>query len=214
MQTSDKNWKILALSMAAICAVVLVYGHTEKKKEYNMSGSAKDDKSHNVERVPAESARYQTATFAAGCFWGVQAAFTKMQGVISRTAGYTGGLLENPTYQQVCSDKTGHAEAVQVIYDPAKVSYQELLELFWKIHDPTTPNRQGPDTGSQYRSVIFYHDPEQLRAAEKSKQHHQANLAKPIVTEIVPASPFYRAEEYHQDYLKKKGLNSCATPKK
>lgn len=134
--------------MVAICAVVLVYGHAEKKKEYNMSGSAKDDKSHNVERVPAESARHEKATFAAGCFWGVQAAFTKIDGVISTAAGYTGGHLENPTYQQVCSDKTGHAEAVQITYDPRVVSYEKILELFWKIHDPTTPNRQGPDVGS------------------------------------------------------------------
>lgn len=177
-----------------------------------MSGSAKNDKSHDVERVPAESARYQRATFAAGCFWGVQAAFTKIDGVISTTAGYTGGHLENPTYKQVCSDKTGHAEAVQITYDPTVVSYEKLLDVFWKIHDPTTPNRQGPDVGSQYRSAVFYHNPEQLGAAEKSEKRLQANLAKPIVTEIIPASAFYKAEEYHQDYLKKRGLNSCEQP--
>ncbi len=214
MEPSSKSWKILVLLLMAICAVALIYGHTEKKKEYNMSGSAKDDKSHNVERVPEESAQHETATFAAGCFWGVEAAFSKPNGVISTTVGYTGGHLHDPTYEDVCSDKTGHAEAVQITYDPTVVPYEKLLELFWKIHDPTTPNRQGPDVGSQYRSAIFYHDPEQLRAAEKSKQHLQANHAKPIVTEIVPASAFYKAEEYHQDYLKKKGLNSCATPKK
>jgi peptide-methionine (S)-S-oxide reductase len=198
MKTSDKNWKILALLIAGLCAVALIYGHTEKKKEYNMSAS--------------DESRLEKATFAAGCFWGIEAAFSKPNGVISTTVGYTGGRLHDPTYEDVCSDKTGHAEAVQVIYDPAKVSYQEILELFWKIHDPTTPNRQGPDTGSQYRSAVFYHNPEQLRAAEKSKQHHQANLAKPIVTEIVPASTFYKAEEYHQQYLKKQGKNSCEMP--
>lgn len=186
------------LSMVAICAVVLIYGHTEKKKEYNMSAS--------------DESRLEKAAFAAGCFWGVQAAFSKIDGVVSTTAGYTGGHLENPTYRQVCSDKTGHAEAVQITYDPTVVSYEKLLDVFWKIHDPTTPNRQGPDVGSQYRSAVFYRNPEQLGAAEKSKQHLQANLAKPIVTEIVPASAFYKAEEYHQDYLKKRGLNSCEQP--
>jgi peptide-methionine (S)-S-oxide reductase len=214
MEPSGKTWKILALLAAAVCAVLLIYGYAEKKKEYNMNGSGADDKSHAVERVLSESTQYETATFAAGCFWGVQAAFSKIDGVISTAAGYTGGHLENPTYQQVCSDKTGHAEAVQITYDPKVVSYEKLLDLFWKIHDPTTPNRQGPDVGSQYRSAIFYHSPEQLRAAQKSKQHLQANLARPIVTEIVPASAFYKAEEYHQQYLKKQGKNSCEVPEK
>ena len=189
MKTSDKNWKIVALLIVALCALVLTYGHAEKKKEYNMSAS--------------DESRLEKATFAAGCFWGVEAAFSKPNGVISTTVGYTGGRLHDPTYEDVCSDKTGHAEAVQITYDPGVVSYEKLLDLFWKIHDPTTPNRQGPDVGSQYRSAVFYHDPEQLRAAEKSKQNHQPNLAKPIVTEIVPASAFYKAEEYHQQYLKK-----------
>jgi peptide-methionine (S)-S-oxide reductase len=147
------------------------------------------------------------ATFGAGCFWGVEATFRKLKGVVSTTVGYSGGTTENPTYKQVCSHKTGHAESVLVEYDPAQVSYEQLLDIFWNSHDPTTLNRQGPDVGTQYRSVIFYHTPEQRDAALASKKKLAAShkFPRPIVTEIVPAAPFYRAEEYHQQYLEKNG---------
>jgi peptide-methionine (S)-S-oxide reductase len=153
----------------------------------------------------------EKATFGAGCFWGVEAAFRELPGVVEATSGYLGGTLENPTYQDVCSGSTGHAEVVQVNYDPAKVSYEQLLDLFWKIHDPTTLNRQGPDVGTQYRSAIFFHSPEQRMSAERSKQKLQASgsFSRPVVTEITPASTFYPAEDYHQQYLAKRGLRSC-----
>jgi peptide-methionine (S)-S-oxide reductase len=153
----------------------------------------------------------EKATFGAGCFWGVEAAFRELPGVVDATSGYLGGTLENPTYQDVCSGSTGHAEVVQVSYDPAEVSYEQLLDLFWKIHDPTTLNRQGPDVGTQYRSAVFFHSPEQRMAAERSKQELQAagRFARPVVTEITPASTFYPAEDYHQQYLAKRGLRSC-----
>lgn len=151
----------------------------------------------------------ERATFAAGCFWGVEAAFRERNGVVSTSVGYTGGSAKDPTYREVCSDRTGHAEAVEVVYDPARVSYEELLELFWSIHDPTTPNRQGPDIGSQYRSAVFTHTPEQQAAAVASRERARNNFRRPIVTQVEPASPFYRAEEYHQQYLEKRGLASC-----
>ncbi len=154
------------------------------------------------------SERRERATFAAGCFWGVEAAFRQVAGVQATQVGYTGGSFENPTYEDVCSDKTGHAEAVQVDYDPERVSYEALLHLFWSIHDPTTPNRQGPDVGSQYRSAVFFHTPEQEAAAQASKQKLEASgrYLQPVVTEITPASTFYEAEEYHQRYFEKQGL--------
>lgn len=151
----------------------------------------------------------EKATFAAGCFWGVEAAFRQIEGVTDTQVGYTGGRFPNPTYRDVCSDSTGHAEAVEVAFDPERVSYEELLEAFWKMHDPTSPNRQGPDVGSQYRSAIFYCSPEQESAASASKGRVQARFRKPIVTEIAPAPRFYRAEEYHQRYFEKQGVASC-----
>jgi peptide-methionine (S)-S-oxide reductase len=153
----------------------------------------------------------ETATFAAGCFWGVEDTFRNTPGVISTRVGYTGGALNNPTYRDVCSDCTGHAEAVEVTYDPARVSYEELLKVFWENHDPTTLNRQGPDAGTQYRSAIFYHSPEQQTAAQRSKEQLENSGAfrRPIVTEIVPAAEFWQAEEYHQQYLEKRGLAHC-----
>ncbi len=155
-----------------------------------------------------ENQKYEKATFAAGCFWGVEENFRKIPGVVSTTVGYIGGKTKNPAYHDVCSDKTGHAEAVQIIYDPNKISYQKLLETFWKTHDPTTLNRQGPDVGSQYRSQIFYHNQKQRDAAEKSREKLQNSnpFQKPIATRITPASTFYRAQEYHQKYLKKRRL--------
>ncbi len=150
------------------------------------------------------------ATFAAGCFWGVEEKFRSVEGVTDAQVGYTGGHTPDPTYEQVCRDTTGHAEAVQVDYDPETVSYEDLLDVFWSIHDPTTPNRQGPDIGSQYRSAIFYHDEAQREAAEKSKAAlgESGRYSRPVVTEIVPASEFHRAEEYHQQYFQKRGLGS------
>lgn len=151
------------------------------------------------------------ATFGAGCFWGVEEAFRNLEGVTDTAVGYEGGSVENPTYKQVCTDLSGHAEVVRVEYDPARVSYEQLLELFWDNHDPTQLNRQGPDIGTQYRSVIFYHTPDQQAAAEESKQRLEASgrFRRPIVTQIVPAQTFYRAEEYHQQYLAKRGLKGC-----
>ena len=150
-----------------------------------------------------------TATFAAGCFWGVEAAFRQIPGVLEVTSGYTGGHVANPTYQDVCTGRTGHAEAVQVTFDPSQVSYERLLDAFWQIHDPTTPNRQGPDVGTQYRSAIFTHGAEQQRLAEESRAKEQANRSKPIVTEISAATAFYQAEEYHQRYFEKNGGAAC-----
>jgi peptide-methionine (S)-S-oxide reductase len=157
------------------------------------------------------TATVQKATFGAGCFWGAEAAFRQLKGVVSTSVGYMGGTLENPTYEDVCTDKTGHAEVVEVLYDPAQISYEDLLEVFWKIHDPTTLNRQGPDWGTQYRSVIFYHTPEQEAAARASKESLErfGKFKRKIVTQIEPASEFWRAEEYHQQYYEKTGRGSC-----
>ncbi len=153
----------------------------------------------------------EKATFGAGCFWGVEVAFRNVPGVTSTMVGYCGGKTDNPTYREVCTDTTGHVEVVEVSFDPAQVGYEQLLDVFWKNHDPTTPNRQGPDVGSQYRSVIFYHSPAQEAAARASKEKldKSGKFRHPIITEIVPAAPFYKAEEYHQRYLEKRGLASC-----
>ncbi|MBN1794046.1 MAG: peptide-methionine (S)-S-oxide reductase MsrA [Candidatus Omnitrophica bacterium] len=147
----------------------------------------------------------ERATFGAGCFWGVEAAFSQVKGVASTQVGYAGGSFKNPSYEDVCSGKTGHAEVVDIEYDPAKVSYAELLDIFWKIHDPTTPNRQGPDTGSQYRSIILFHNAEQEAAAKEAKEHlgKSGRYGRPIVTEVAPFREFYHAEEYHQKYYMK-----------
>ncbi len=148
------------------------------------------------------------ATFAAGCFWGVETAFREIPGVIDVAVGYTGGSLQNPTYEQVCTGRTGHAEAVEVEFDPGKVSYEDLLDVLWRSHDPTTPNRQGPDVGTQYRSAVFYHSPEQRAAALASKEKLEASgrLRAPVVSEITEAGPFYRAEEHHQRYFERRGI--------
>jgi peptide-methionine (S)-S-oxide reductase len=153
----------------------------------------------------------EKAAFAAGCFWGVEDAFRKLKGVIATTVGYSGGTMENPGYEDVCTDRTGHAEVVQVEFDPSEISYEELLEVFWSIHDPTTVNRQGPDVGTQYRSAIFYHTAKQQSAAAAAKERLEKSgkFKNPVVTEIAPAGPFYRAEEYHQQYLEKKGSAAC-----
>jgi peptide-methionine (S)-S-oxide reductase len=149
------------------------------------------------------------ATFGAGCFWGVEAAFRQLEGVTRTRVGYSGGTLDNPTYEDVCSHTTGHAEVVEVTFDPQRVSYEQLLDVFWRKHDPTQLNRQGWDIGDQYRSVVFFHDPEQQHAAERSKAEQQTNWPAPIVTQIEPAETFYEAEDYHQQYLEKRGRATC-----
>ena len=153
----------------------------------------------------------EKATFAADCFWGVEAAFRQIKGVTSTSVGYSGGSYKDPSYRDVCTGRTGHAETVEVVYDPSRVSYEDLLKVFWENHDPTTLNRQGPDVGTQYRSAIFFHGPEQEAAARTSKARLESSgkYRRPIVTEIVPASEFYPAEDYHQQYLEKRGLSVC-----
>ena len=160
-------------------------------------------------RVPMQT---EKATFGAGCFWGMEETFRNVKGVLSTSVGYAGGTQENPTYQDVCTDRTGHAEVVEVEFDPSQVSYDQLLDVFWSNHNPTTKNRQGPDVGTQYRSVIFYHSPEQQSAAKASKEklEKSGRFIRPIVTQIEPASTFWRAEEYHQRYLQKRGQAHCA----
>lgn len=181
-------------------------------KEAQTMGKAKPDQAKPVAaEIKVDSGRRETAMFAAGCFWGVEAAFRQVVGVTATTVGYSGGHAESPTYAQVCTDRTGHAETVQVQFDPAQVSYERLLDVFWTCHDPTQVNRQGPDVGSQYRSAIFYMSPQQQRAAEASKARLAASgkFARPMATEIAAAGTFYRAEEYHQQYLEKNGRAAC-----
>ncbi|PTM57825.1 peptide-methionine (S)-S-oxide reductase MsrA [Desmospora activa] len=154
----------------------------------------------------------ERASFGAGCFWGVEERFRQVEGVTDTAVGYMGGTTENPTYEEVCTDRTGHAEVVDLTFDPSIVSYRELLHIFWDNHNPTTLNRQGPDIGTQYRSVVFYHTVEQKEQAEQLKQELDASgkWKDPVVTQIVPATSFYRAEEYHQRYLQKRGQSSCS----
>ncbi len=153
--------------------------------------------------------KYEKAMFGAGCFWGVQYHFNKIPGVIKTETGYSGGKTKNPSYEEVCSDKTSHAEVVHILFDSRKVSYEKLLEIFWRIHDPTTPNMQWPDVGSQYRSAIFYFNDKQKIIAMNSKKEIQKIIKRKVVTEIKKAKTFYRAEDYHQDYIKEHGFNSC-----
>lgn len=158
-----------------------------------------------------EATKTETATFAAGCFWGVEATFRQIPGVLATRVGYTGGTLAHPSYKAVCTDRTGHAEAVEVTYDPARVSYDALLATFWENHDPTQLNRQGPDVGTQYRSAVFYNSPEQQRApiASRTALQQSGRLSRPIATQIVPAESFWVAEDHHQQYLEKRGLATC-----
>ncbi|MDD2752658.1 MAG: bifunctional methionine sulfoxide reductase B/A protein [Candidatus Omnitrophica bacterium] len=170
-----------------------------------------------VTLILQKTQNFQQAVFGAGCFWGVEAAFREVKGVVDTTVGFMGGTTKNPTYKEVCTNKTGHAEAVLVNFNPQQVSYEKLLEVFWSIHDPTTLNRQGPDIGSQYRSVIFYYTPEQEKAAKLSKEklEKSGEFKSPVVTQILPAGEFFKAEEYHQRYYEKKGLKAtCHLPKK
>ncbi|MBS1709451.1 MAG: peptide-methionine (S)-S-oxide reductase MsrA [Armatimonadetes bacterium] len=156
-----------------------------------------------------ENSTLKKATFGAGCFWGVEHIFRTIPGVVSTAVGYEGGNLERPTYKDVCTDTTGHAEVVEVTYDPAQVGFEDLLRVFWELHDPTQLNRQGPDYGSQYRSAVFYHDEEQLAEAQKSKEWAQQYFSRPIATKLEPATTFWIAEDYHQQYFEKTGRQSC-----
>jgi peptide-methionine (S)-S-oxide reductase len=194
-------------SALAIC-LALVSGCPESGEVGTMNDSKETTRPVGKANVPEGC---EVATFAAGCFWGVEAAFRQVKGVVDTCVGYTGGSVANPTYKLVCTGRTGHAEAVQIVYDPSVVTYQELLDVFWNCHDPTTPNRQGPDVGTQYRSAIFYHTPEQESAAKASKERleRSGRFKRPIVTQIVPEAELYRAEEYHQRYLEKHGQVSC-----
>ena len=164
--------------------------------------------------MTAETKKTEIATFGAGCFWGVEATFRQQPGVISTRVGYSGGTTENPSYKEVCTDTTGHAEVVEVTFDPQQISYERLLNVFWENHDPTQLNRQGPDWGTQYRSAVFFHSPEQEKTARASKEalENSGRLKKKVVTVIEPAKPFYEAEDYHQQYLEKRGLASCHLP--
>jgi peptide methionine sulfoxide reductase msrA/msrB len=176
--------------------------------DFERAGGAVKAGDEGTREAPAT----RLSTFAAGCFWGVETAFRKIKGVINVTVGYMGGHTKNPTYRDVCTDRTGHAEAVQVEYDPSVVTYEQLVDAFWGMHDPTTPNRQGPDVGSQYRSAIFYHNEDQMKAAGTSKERLEQSRklgGRNIVTEIVPAGDFFPAEEYHQRYLEKHGFPGC-----
>jgi peptide-methionine (S)-S-oxide reductase len=166
------------------------------------------------ESAASPAAKTERALFAAGCFWGVEAAFRQVPGVVATAVGYSGGTLRDPSYEDVCTGTTGHAEAVEVEFDPSAVSYEQLLDVFWENHDPTQLNRQGPDWGTQYRSAIFYLNPEQEAAARaaKGRLERERRFPRPIATEITPAGPFYRAEDYHQQYLEKRGLAHCALP--
>jgi len=156
-----------------------------------------------------EQSNYETATFGAGCFWGVEAAYRQIQGVKSTRVGYAGGHTTEPTYREVCAGNTNHAEVVEVTFDPTRVSYEELLDVFWANHDPTQVNRQGPDVGTQYRTVVFFHSAEQEKSALASRDTVQEQSARPIATQIVPAEEFWEAEDYHQQYLEKSGLSTC-----
>jgi peptide-methionine (S)-S-oxide reductase len=185
---------------------------TERAKSLlNFKGNSHASDSTEQRRESSDLQDLQRATLAAGCFWGIDASFREIEGVVKTSVGYTGGSTVDPTYEQVCSDTTGHAEAVEVWFDPTVVSYDELLNVFWAIHDPTTRNRQGWDFGSQYRSAIFFHDAEQETLATASRDRRQAGSSKQIVTQVVAAVPFYDAEDYHQRYFEKHGGAVCAT---
>jgi peptide-methionine (S)-S-oxide reductase len=205
---------IFALSLVLIITLGFIFvGHPfGGKLSIERSRSAEKFNYLEENNMNKELKELDTAAFGAGCFWGVEETFRQIKGVKNTSVGYMGGTLENPTYEDVCTDKTGHAETVLVEYNPSEVSYNDLLKIFWENHNPTTPNRQGPDIGTQYRSVVFYYSDEQKAAAEKSKDDLQKSgkFTRDIVTQVVPASTFWKAEEYHQKYLEKHGLSHCS----
>jgi peptide methionine sulfoxide reductase msrA/msrB len=211
-----RNGLVMIAIAYTLLGSFLIVSNSARKCGNNMSCL----KDFNIRQEPVktdcESESCEKATFAAGCFWGVEAAFRRVGGVKSTAVGYTGGRSEDPSYKRVCSGRTGHAEAIEIIFDPNTVSYEQLLEVFWSIHNPTTRNRQGPDVGSQYRSAIFFHNQNQRSTAEASMQQLQKSgkFKRPIVTEITPAAEFYRAEEYHQRYLEKRCRSSCTSSRK
>ena len=192
-------------SLAALVALAMFAGGCDDAQE----AGAMEPKASTIGQQQAEKS-YEQAVFGAGCFWGVESAFRAVEGVTDTEVGFSGGHVENPTYKRVCRGDTGHAEVVRVTFDPEQVAYRDLLQVFWGIHDPTTPNRQGPDVGTQYRSAIYTLSDDQQQAARKSLTEQQKQHAKPIVTEITEAGPFYRAEDYHQQYYEKRGGGSCA----
>jgi peptide methionine sulfoxide reductase msrA/msrB len=205
MNNKNKTYKTVIIVALVALATVILGAVAQKQQARTMETSQMN------QLTLKELNKYPKATFAAGCFWHVESSFRKVPGVLSTQVGYTGGHLIEPSYKQVCKGRTGHAEAVQLVYDPNQLTYEQLLKVFWNIHDPTTLNRQGPDIGTQYRAAIFYHNPEQLEAATKSKEELQKSgkVRGKIVTQIVPAKEFYRAEEYHQRYFEKQGLSVC-----
>jgi peptide methionine sulfoxide reductase msrA/msrB len=201
----NKTCKTLVIITLAAMVSAIVSGYPRKQEVGPMN------EPQTKKQQPEEIGKYPKATFAAGCFWHVESSFRKVPGVLSTQVGYTGGHLIEPSYKQVCTGSTGHAEAVQLVYDPNQLTYEQLLKVFWNIHDPTTVNRQGPDIGTQYRTAVFYHNPEQLQVAKKSKEvlEKSGRVRGKIVTQIVPAKEFYKAEEYHQRYFEKQGLSVC-----
>jgi len=214
MWKTAENWRSSDSIAMAMVETVMVLGVALLLASSVLgSGPGAGDSEAGRPAEAGEEGTMKKATFAAGCFWGIESAFRAVDGVASTQVGYTGGGTEDPNYREVCTDLTGHAEAVEVTYDPRRVSYEDLLDLFWKIHDPTQHNRQGPDVGSQYRSAIFFHDAGQEKAALASREalEKSGRFKREIATEIVPAATFYRAEEYHQQYLEKRGLGSCST---
>jgi len=205
------NLKIGFLTAALLAA--LIVSCSEKPERPNMTNSQKQNQGQTDSQKNTQSQKTAKATFAAGCFWGVEHAFRQIEGIVSTSVGYTGGNSENPTYEEVCSGRTGHAEAILVEYNPDLVSYEVLIDVFWTCHDPTAPDRQNAGVGYQYRSAVFYHTPQQKTVAENSKQKLQQSgkYDRKIMTEITPVAVFYSAEEYHQQYLAKKGKTSCSS---
>lgn len=202
-------WIIISIVAVAVAVVTFRLGAADTKSQ--AKSDTADAAADTAPKGQQETNNMAKATFGAGCFWGVEAAFRQIEGVKATAVGYAGGHTENPTYREVCSDKTGHAEVVEVEYDPTQIAYEQLLKVFWESHDPTQRNRQGPDIGSQYRSVIFFHTPEQEATAFQSKEELEKSgrYNRPIATSIEPAQPFWKAEDYHQQYLEKRGLSTC-----
>ncbi len=201
-----------SLTVLLLVVTLMSFAATLATAEYRMENGKSKKEVQAMDTTPRKVVENgETATFAAGCFWGVEFKFSQVPGVLSTRVGYTGGTTKNPTYEEVCTDETGHAEAVEVTYDPAKVSYEKLLDVFFGLHDPTQVNRQGPDVGTQYRSAIFYHDEAQKKTAEATIAALNAagKYRRPIATQVVPAGPFYPAEEYHQKYYQKRGKQGC-----